>query len=134
MLFDVKWNFSAFNFLFSFVPLLFCCICLVFHFCWVFLRDYDSPGAMMNGYINKAGAIQGHAGHNKDLCFFLYFCNFLYQWNILFIKCGSLKDTEVNWTTLNGFLLNFLDFDVQYVTFISSKPPTRHTAHQRSIL
>ena len=68
-------------FLFTFVPfvvvLLFACIWFFFvkHiivvFCFVFLRDYDWAGAMMNGCINKAGAIQGHAGQLKDLCFLL---------------------------------------------------------------
>ena len=41
--------------------------------CLVFLGDYDSAGAMMNGCINKAGAIQGHAGQQKDLCLFSLF-------------------------------------------------------------
>ena len=46
---------------------------LILFFCFVFLRDYDWAGAMMNGCINKAGAIQGHAGRLKDLCFFVSF-------------------------------------------------------------
>ena len=91
-----------------------CCfvVCLVFHFCWVFLRDYDSAGAMMNGCINNAGAIQGHAGHKKDLWF--SFLEFLYQWNIFLIKRGPSKDKrQVNDLCFSSEFI--LDFYVNYV-------------------
>ena len=44
----------------------------IFVFALLYVQEImTAAGAMMNGCINKAGAIQGHAGQLKDLCFLL---------------------------------------------------------------
>ena len=98
--------------------LFFCLVyncCFLFSFCFVFLRDYDWAGAMMNGCINKAGAIQGHAGQLKDLCFLLSWCNFgtvffvFYMLHAIFFhRSGLLKGTEGS-LTIYVFPLYFSD-------------------------
>ena len=91
---------------FHFYPLLFA---WYFIFVEYFLEIMTRRVQWWMGVLTKPVPSKGTQGTNKDLCFFLSFCNFLYQGNILLIKRGPSKDIEVNWTTYNGFLLNFFN-------------------------
>ena len=62
----------------------------IFVFALLYVQEImTGAGAMMNGCINKAGTIQGHAGHQLDLCFFSWNFGNIFQ-RYFFSRVGIL--------------------------------------------